>query len=73
MIKVQVQTHLLPGFSPGQVVSVPTDEHGTPLEAGWRRILRQAGADHSVEVLEPDASPAPPEERAAPADQETYE
>lgn len=49
----------LPGYHPGQVVELATDEAGTPLEHYWRRRLRDAASDGgSVEIL-PDEQPEP--------------
>lgn len=50
----------IPGYAVGQVVTVPCDEHGTPLALQWRRRLRDSRHDGCLEVLEPEA-PKPPE------------
>lgn len=57
-IKVRVNG-TIPGYKPGQVVAVETDEHGTPLELQWRRRLRDAKTDNCCEVVAP-AKPEPP-------------
>lgn len=55
MNSIQVKVKgTLPGFPVGQVVTVITDEHGTPLLEYWRRRLKDANIDGCVEVVLPD-------------------
>lgn len=39
------------GHKVGGVVSVPCDEHGTPLERSWRRRLKDAEADGCCKIM----------------------
>jgi len=47
----------VPGHRVGDVVRVPTDEEGTPLELAWRRRLQDAKLDGCVEVVEDPENP----------------
>ena len=48
----------IPGFSPGQVVKVPADERGIPLDLHWRRRLKDSEIDGCIEVVvDPEPEP----------------
>lgn len=51
-VRLKICTSHLPGFSEGEEVVLPADEHGTPLDQYWRRRLRDAEKDGCVERLE---------------------
>lgn len=55
-MSMQVKINNLPGYTPGTVVTVETDEKGTPLESFWRRRLKDAEIDQSVEVVKSSRS-----------------
>ena len=42
----------IPGYPPGTVVPVDADERGTPLDASWRRRLKDAEIDDCCEVVQ---------------------
>lgn len=42
----------IPGHPPGSIVVVNADERGTPLDASWRRRLRDAEVDECCEVVQ---------------------
>lgn len=51
----------IPGFALGQVVNVPADSEGTPLDFNWRRRLKGA----SVQVVVPEVEkPKPKQSRS---------
>lgn len=75
-IKLRVKG-TIPGHAPGSIVEVVTDDRGIPLDAQWRRRLKDAAIDECVEVVEDEPStprrkkstrPAPPAEPADDAD-----
>jgi hypothetical protein len=50
MIRVKVNLPIR-GFVVGQEVRVAVDREGTPLDATWRRRLRDAETDNCCEVV----------------------
>lgn len=50
-IRVRVNKPI-PPHGLGDVVPVPIDEHGTPLDQQWRRRLKDAETDGCCEIVE---------------------
>jgi len=42
-------------FKVGDIITVPTDEAGTPLDPFWRRRLKDAAIDGCCEIAKPAA------------------
>jgi hypothetical protein len=53
MEKVRIRSNVtLPGYAKaGEIVEVPCDERGTPLDQYWRRRLRDAVKDGCCEII----------------------
>lgn len=50
-IRIKVNAGSLPNFRQGEVVVVPSDDEGTPLDQYWRRRLKDAKVDNCCEVV----------------------
>lgn len=45
----------IPGHYKDQIISIATDDKGTPLDEFWRRRLKDAERDNCCEIVKPRA------------------
>lgn len=62
-LRVLIQTNAFQGYTKGQEVDLPCDEHGTALDAVWRGRINdalyktRASKTPGLKVLEPETTP----------------
>ena len=57
-IKVKINKPV-PPHKAGQVVTVFTDEFGTPIKGFWRERFADAVVDNCIEEIKPELAPKP--------------
>ena len=62
---IQIKVNGVPGHLPGSVITLPADDHGTPLDEYWRRRLKDAKTDGCCEVVVP-VPPIPTRKKTTP-------